>query len=77
MKILLTRWGDGMPRPDIETKILNKISDNAVFDVELSEDKVLLNFCEACDYHFEINLNKKEVVQLIAELQTIADKMID
>ena len=77
MKILLMQSGDVMLKQDIENKILNKLSDKRIFDVELLEGKRLLAVYERCDDYFGIDLIKKEVVQLIAELQTIADKMID
>lgn len=57
--------------------ILNKLSDERIFDIELSLDLKILKIQEACDSWFCVDLNKKELLKLITELKEIADNMLE
>ena len=56
--------------------ILKKLSDAGVFYVSVSKEKTHVLFTECCDYYFSKELDKKEIQQLINELNTIANEMI-
>jgi len=57
--------------------ILKKLEDEYIVDFDLSEDKKSLEVMERCDYWYKINLNKKEVCQLIDELASLYLQMKD
>jgi len=46
-----------------------------IFDTELSDDKTMLIFTEACDMCFQTELTKAEVIELANDLMAIAHKM--
>ena len=48
-----------------------------IFDVELNKDKKKINFTEACDSYYSVDLSKQEFIELIKDLQLIADEMIE
>ena len=56
--------------------ILDLLSDERVFTVELSEPKTELRIKEACDNYFEVVLSKQELSRLIEELSAIRDEMV-
>ena len=56
--------------------ILDLLSDERVFTVELSEPKTELRIKEACDNYFDVVLSKQELSRLIEELSAIRDEMV-
>ena len=55
--------------------ILEKIDDERVFTMLLSDDKKKLNIKEACDRWFEIQLTKKEALKMLDEIASIVNQM--
>lgn len=55
--------------------ILEKIDDERVFTMRLSDDKKKLNIEEACDRWFEIQLTKKEALKMLDEIAHIVNQM--
>ena len=55
--------------------ILEKIGDERVFTMQLSDDKKKLNIKEACDRWFEIELTKKEALEMLDEITHIVNQM--
>ena len=55
--------------------ILQKISDEDVFQIKLSDDKKSINIIECADYWKKIDLSKSELLQLIDELKVISEQM--
>ena len=56
--------------------IIERLEDEKVFSVDLSDDKTNLEFSEECDQWFTVNLSKREVGELIKEFQEIHRTMI-
>ena len=56
--------------------ILDLLSDERVFTVELSEPKTELRIKEASDNYFEVVFSKQELSRLIEELSAIRDEMV-
>lgn len=55
---------------------LEILEDEHVFSVGFGDaNKTCLSFVEECDNYFQTCLNKKEVLNLIAGLQALADQM--
>lgn len=57
--------------------ILKDLELSRVFSVEISIDKKDAIFYEECDMNFSAILAKPQVQQLINELQSIHDQMVD
>jgi hypothetical protein len=55
--------------------ILEKIDDERVFTMRLSDDKKKLNIEEACDRFFKIQLTKKEALKMLDEITHIVNQM--
>lgn len=55
--------------------ILEKINDERVFSMFLSNDKKKLNIEEACYGLFEIKLTKKEALKMLDEIAHIVNQM--
>jgi hypothetical protein len=55
--------------------ILQRLHTNSIVLFELSEDKSVMDVLELCDLYFEDKLNKKQVGQLIKELQHLHKQM--
>ena len=55
--------------------ILERLSIQRVLDVTLSTDKKTITFDEACDYYFDVDLNKEEFGLLIEELKILYEQM--
>lgn len=55
--------------------ILDRLNDEKVFRIELSEDKKTASILEACDQWFGVDLSKQELGQLISELSKILNEM--
>lgn len=55
--------------------ILEMLADKRIFSVELIDDSKKLELTEQCDYYFSVEINKHELLQLISDLQEIANKM--
>ncbi len=60
-----------------ENSILEKIRDERVFEICLSDDNTYVNIGEKCDDFFNIDLTKKEVIQLLDEIKEILNQMKD
>ncbi len=58
----------------MKKKILEKLSMHRVFDIEVFEDQI--NIIEACDCNFDLTLDKKDLADLIKELQEIHNNLI-
>jgi hypothetical protein len=58
----------------MKRKILERLSIYRVFKVEVFEDQI--NLVEACDNNFDLTLYKKDLADLIKELQDIHDNLI-
>ena len=56
--------------------MLELISEENIFYVELSGDKITLEITEGCDGYYSIVLTKHELLELITDLQTLADQMV-
>ena len=56
--------------------MLEFMADEKVFNVELFEGKTILSVTEACDNHFSVDLNKRQLVELIADLQALVNQMV-
>ena len=54
---------------------LEELSNERVFDVELSDDKKTIVFEEACDNWFRVSMSKNDLLELISELQVLSDQM--
>ena len=59
----------------MEQNILGLLKDEQVFYIEESDDKKNVEIFEGCDEYFSVELNKDQMLQLIFELQQIADGM--
>lgn len=55
--------------------ILEMLADERIFSVELIDNNEKLKVTEECDYYFFVEMNKNDLIQLISELQEIANKM--
>jgi len=55
--------------------ILDKLESERIFEVKLSEDKKNLEFTEACDRCFGVDINRTEAIRLITELQWLVNEM--
>ena len=55
--------------------ILEKIDDERVFTMRLSDDKKKLNIEEAWDRFFEIQLTKNEALKMLDEITHIVNQM--
>lgn len=55
--------------------ILEKIDDERVFTMRLSDDKKKLTIEEACDRWFEIQLTKKEALKMLDEITHVVNQM--
>ncbi len=60
----------------MEKNILQQLSDGGVFYLSLSKEKTHVLFTECCDYYFNKELNKKEMQELVDELNIIINEMI-
>lgn len=58
-----------------ENNILKKIEEYKVFDVKLIANNTKLLITEGCDYFFDIELNKQEVLNLAKAFKHIANNM--
>lgn len=56
-------------------KILEKLSRERIFDIEVNADKNLVTFTEACDRNFEYSLTKQDLDKLIQELTDVSQSM--
>ena len=54
----------------IETPILDKLSEERIFDVTKNSDGTF-NLVEGCDNYFSINLTPAELMQLTVELRQL------
>ena len=61
----------------MDTPMLKRLFDNHVFGFELRKDKKSIEIYECCDVYYEDELYKSEFLELIAELQVIADQMVN
>jgi hypothetical protein len=59
----------------MNTPILDQISNANVFNVELNDYKTILTIEESCDYYFNINLDKNQVLALAQELINLVNTM--
>jgi hypothetical protein len=57
--------------------VLAKLRGDRVFSVELTDADTTLRFVEECDCHFQSDLTKGDVKQLIAELVDLVGIMED
>ena len=57
--------------------ILEKLSEERIFDIRISEDNKTAIISEGCDGWFNEALTKSELLQLTRELSVIAFKMED
>jgi hypothetical protein len=57
--------------------ILERLKEESVFGINLTNDKTTLEIYEACDFHYEESLTKKELGLLIEELTEIYKEMKD
>lgn len=57
--------------------ILEKLSDERIFYLELTNNNTLVKITENCDSYFTATLSKDELSSLIEELKDIRDKMLD
>lgn len=57
--------------------ILEKLSDERIFYLELTNNNTLVKITENCDSYFTAELLKDELNSLIEELKDIHDKMLD
>lgn len=57
--------------------MLKFMNDERIFDIELSQDKTMLEIMESCDNYFSVDLTKQQVLELIADFQDLADEMIN
>lgn len=57
--------------------ILDKLNyeNGRIFEAKVSEDKKQIEFLEACDLHFSVNLTRDELAQLIDEFIILHDGM--
>jgi hypothetical protein len=60
-----------------EFEVLEMLCKAHVFYTELNKDKTEINFIEDCDNHFELSLNKKQMIKLIEELKLLENKMTE
>ena len=58
----------------MKRKILERLNMYRVFNIEIFEDQI--NIVESCDYNFELTLYKRDLADLIKELQDIHDNLI-
>lgn len=58
-----------------ENNILKKIEECKVFNVKLIANNTKLLITEGCNYFFDIELNKQEVLNLAKAFKQIADSM--
>lgn len=56
--------------------MLEFMSEENIFYVELSGDKTALKVTESCDHYYSAVLAKHELLELITDLQTLADQMV-
>lgn len=54
--------------------ILDKLEINQIFTVKVNGDKSV-TFREACDMYHKVDLTKKELGELIKELQSISKRL--
>ena len=55
--------------------IIGKLLDAEVISIDLNINLKTIEFMEACDYYYKVNLNRSEVSQLIAELTALHKQM--
>jgi len=55
--------------------ILTELNYGRIFNIDLNKDCSLITFTENCDYCFQVDLTKKQLLQLIEELTLVAQKM--
>ena len=57
--------------------ILHKLDDDRVVEITLSTDSTEMIIEESCDCYYDVRLTKSEARQLIAELSTLVDMMVE
>lgn len=57
--------------------ILKDLAQRNVFSVDISMDKTVAVFYEECDNYYKATYTKPQVQQLINELQSLHDQMVD
>ena len=55
--------------------ILYRLRESRIFSIEVNNEEKMIKFQEECDNHFEDNLTKEELKQLVKELDAIADSL--
>ena len=60
-----------------KSEMLDRLSNGSIFAIELWDGKKAVEIYECCDGYFGMTLNKAEFLELIGDLQKIADKMED
>ena len=56
--------------------MLKMLHNERIVSITLTSDKKALQLQEACDYYFDVSIDKVEVEVLIKELQVLHDEMI-
>lgn len=55
--------------------MLDYLIKEQIFSTNVADDKLTVQFWDACDYYFHTRLNKSEMEQLIQELIELKDTM--
>jgi hypothetical protein len=61
----------------MKNNMLFALDEARVFTIRLDERDQVIHFTEGCDEHFTLALNKKDVQELIDELQERVNKLKD